>query len=257
MTGLMFGSSGLEVSGQPAEAAAGSDPSSQRAGTARPAAPPRGLRSNVVRSGVVAALMLTYWAAFNTLHARIGDPAFLPGLGICLLSAAWLGARGALVVIGGIALIDRSHAMALPETPETGHIAGIIALLVKLVLAGGLGLVVDSRRRARALNAELRREMAAREQSEESLRHSDRMQRALVESLGEGVGVFDAQDRVVFGNQALAETLGVAREELSDKTFSEILTEDSRRALASTRRARANAARTRSSPSTTRAPCCS
>ena len=118
--------------------------------------------------------------------------------------------------------------------PRPGATAGIIALLVKLVLAGGLGLVVDSRRRALALNAELRREIEARERSEESLRQSERMQRALVESLGEGVGLFDAQDRVVFANQALAGTLGVARDELSTKTFSEFLTEESRRTLAAT-----------------------
>jgi PAS domain S-box-containing protein len=58
------------------------------------------------------------------------------------------------------------------------------------------------------------------------------MQRALVESLGEGVGLFDARDRVVFANEALAGTLGVARDELSTKTFGEFLTEESRRTLA-------------------------
>ncbi|MGC4092680.1 MAG: response regulator [Polyangiaceae bacterium] len=91
--------------------------------------------------------------------------------------------------------------------------------------------MVDSRRRALALNAELRREVVARQQSEESLQRSERMQRALVESLGEGVGLFDSQDRVVFANRALAGTLGVGREELSNGTFSGLLTEDSRRVL--------------------------
>jgi PAS domain S-box-containing protein len=54
------------------------------------------------------------------------------------------------------------------------------------------------------------------------------MQRALVESLGEGVGLFDAQDRLVFANQALALTLGVPRDELASKTFGELLSEESR-----------------------------
>jgi two-component system, cell cycle sensor histidine kinase and response regulator CckA len=187
-----------------------------------------------VRGCILAALVLAYQTTFTPLYGRIGDRAFLPGLAICLLAAAWLGLRGALVVILTVATIDRTHALALPPRPEVGLIAGIIALLVKLVLAGGLGLVVDSRRRTRGLYAELSREMDAREQSEESLRHSDRMQRALLESLGEGVGLFDAEDRVVFGNQALAETLGVAREALSGKIFSEFLTEESRSALADT-----------------------
>ncbi|HEY3497877.1 MAG TPA: ATP-binding protein [Polyangiaceae bacterium] len=188
----------------------------------------------MVRSCILAALILAYRGSFATLHALLGNPAFLLGLGLCLLAAAWLGVRGALLVIVGVALIDRSFALQLPQTPEVGLTAAVIALLVKLVLAGGLGLVVDSRRQTLALNAELRREIEARERTEESLRHSERLQRALVESLGEGVGVFDAQDRAVFANQALAETLGVTRDELSRAAFSQFLTEESRRTLADT-----------------------
>jgi two-component system, cell cycle sensor histidine kinase and response regulator CckA len=192
----------------------------------------RARRGIALRCGILAALVLGYRSAFLPLHGLIGDPAFLPGLGICLLAAAWFGVRGALVVIVGVAFIDRTHALEMPPTPETGTVAGVIALLVKLVLAGGLGLVVDSRRRALALNAALRREATARMRGEESLRHSESMQRALVESLGEGVGLFDEQDRVVFANQALSTALGVPHEELSKQTFSGFLTEESRRVLA-------------------------
>jgi two-component system, cell cycle sensor histidine kinase and response regulator CckA len=187
-----------------------------------------------LRCCILGALMLGYRGSFTTLYGLFGAPAFLLGLGICLLAAAWLGVRGALVVIVGIALIDRGQALRLATTAENGRTAGVIALLVKLVLAGGLGLVVDSRRRALALNAELRREIAARESSEASLRHSERMQRTLVESLGEGVGLFDARDHLVFANQALAAALGVARAELASKNFSEFLSQDSRRMLAAT-----------------------
>jgi PAS domain S-box-containing protein len=176
-------------------------------------------------------MMLAYRGSFAALHELIGAPAFLFGLGICLLAAVWLGVRGAIVAIVGVACIDRALARQIPTSPETGQIAGVIALLVKLVLAGGVGLVLDSRRRALVLNAALRREIEAREQSEQSLRHSESMQLALVESLGEGVGLFDARDRVVFANQALAATLGVARDELLNRTFSEFLSEDSRRTL--------------------------
>jgi PAS domain S-box-containing protein len=220
---VMFGSSGTVASVQPAEAER--ERQRQR----------QGQRGGVVlRWGVLAALVLAYRVAFSTLHGVVGNPAFLLGLGICLLGAAWLGLRGALVMIVGITIVDRSFALQLPANLETSPTAAIIALLVKLVLAGGLGLVLDSRRRALALNAELRREIEARERSEESLRHSERMQRALVESLGEGVGLFDAQGRLVFANQALAGTLGVARDELSTKAFSELLTEESRRMLTAT-----------------------
>jgi PAS domain S-box-containing protein len=203
-------------------------------GSHRPAPLQRELPGVAGRSWVLAVLIVAYGATFGVLHARVGDRAFLPGFGICLAAAAMLGVRGALVVTLAIALIDRSNALALPPSPENGIVAGLISLLVKLVLAGGLGFVVDSRRRARRMSANLRREIEARETSEALLRHSERMQRALVESLGEGVGLFDAQDRVVFGNQALAETLGVAREALPTKVFSEFLAEESRRTLAAT-----------------------
>lgn len=178
---------------------------------------------------ILAVSVLVYRSAFGALYAQFGSPTFLIGIALCLTAAAALGVRGALVVIACVALIDRSWALSLPTSAETGRTAGVIALLVKLVLAGGLGMVVDSRRRARALNAELRREIDARKRSEESLQHSERMQRALVESLGEGVGLFDERDRIVFANQALAETFGVARDELPNRAFSEFLTEESRR----------------------------
>jgi PAS domain S-box-containing protein len=194
--------------------------------------PRGGERGVALRCCILAALMLAYRGAFIALHGLIGDPTFLLGLGICLVAAAWLGLRGALVVILGVTLVDLDLVFRLPARPELGLVAGCIALLVKLVLAGGLGLVVDSRRRALELNAELCREIRAREHSEESLRHSEAMQRSLVESLGEGVGLFDAQDRVIFANQALAAALGVTREELGRKTFSEFLTEESQSALA-------------------------
>jgi two-component system cell cycle sensor histidine kinase/response regulator CckA len=218
MTSLMLGSSDDSVSVRPRATQL----------------PHRTLRFVAVRCGILAALLLAYRASFGTLYGWIGNPAFLAGLGVCLLAAASLGVRGALVVIVCVAFIDRGLALQLPASDETGATAGLVALLVKLVLAGGLGLVVDSRRQALALNAELCREVEAREKSETSLRRAELMQRALVESLGEGVGLFDAQGRALFANQALAAMLGVERDELSTKTFSDLLTEDSRRMLAAT-----------------------
>jgi PAS domain S-box-containing protein len=185
-------------------------------------------RDVVARYCVLAALLLSYGVALPTLHGWLGNPAFLIGLFVCLVAGAGLGSRGALAVIVCVVLIDRNFALSIPMTPETGRAAAVISLLVKVLFAGGLGWVVDSRRRARALNAELRREIAAREQSDQSLKRSETMQRALVESLGEGVGLFDAQDRVVYANQALARALGIPREELSNRTFGEFLSKQSR-----------------------------
>ena len=101
-----------------------------------------------VRCGILAALVLAYWDSLGALHGLIGSAAFLIGLGLCLLAAVWLGVRGALVAVVCVALIDGAFAIGLPARAATGPTAGIIALLVKLVLAGGLGLAMDSRRRA-------------------------------------------------------------------------------------------------------------
>lgn len=210
MTGPMFGSSGAGVSVRPTT---GRSPGERR--------------RVLTRCGIVAGLMLLYRATFASAHGLLGNPAFLLGLSICVLAAAWLGLRGALVVIVGVMLIDRRLALQLPASAETGMTAAIIALLVKLVLAGGLGLIVDAHRRSLALNTRLASEVLARERSE-------RLQLALVESLGEGVGLFDAQGRTVFANEALVETLGVARDELALRNFADLLSEESRRTLAAT-----------------------
>lgn len=58
--------------------------------------------------------------------------------------------------------------------------------------------------------------------------------RGIAAILGEGVGLFDSQERAIFANGALVETLSVGRDELSVKPFSEFLTEESRRTLALT-----------------------
>ncbi len=182
----------------------------------------RGVRKIAVASAVLASLVLVYRLSFSVLHGLIGNPAFLLGIFICIGAAAWLGLRGALVMVAVVAVIDRGFALSLPG-PETGRTAGVIALLVKLLLAGGLGLVVDSRRRVRSLNTQLGQEIEVRTKNEESLRRSEQLYRALVESLGEGVGLFDADDRLVFANQALSSTLHVSRDELLGKRFFELM----------------------------------
>ena len=116
--------------------------SNGRGTSVQPMAAEADRRRFVVRCCILIALGLAYRGSFSTLHAWMGSPAFLVGLGICLVAAAWLGLRGALVAIVCIALVDRGSALRLAADAETSLIAGVIGLLVKLVLAGGLGLVV-------------------------------------------------------------------------------------------------------------------
>jgi two-component system, cell cycle sensor histidine kinase and response regulator CckA len=177
-----------------------------------------------LRCAALVLLLVGYGVSFTPLHRAVGNPAFLVGLIPCVAAAISLGLRGALVVVMVVQLIDRNFALSMPGA-ETGWTAGAIALLSKLLVAGGLGMAIDTRRRVAALNARLSGELEARKKSEQSLRHSEELYRLLVESLGEGVGLFDAQDRVVFANPTLSSTLALAPDELLGKRFSEYVVE--------------------------------
>src|SRR5690606_41225084 len=74
-----------------------------------------------VRGSVLAALALAYWGSFGTLHGVLGNPAFLGGLGICVLAGAWLGLRGAVVVILAVVLVARIPALRPPARPGPGR----------------------------------------------------------------------------------------------------------------------------------------
>jgi nitrogen-specific signal transduction histidine kinase/ActR/RegA family two-component response regulator len=174
------------------------------------------------RCTVLGLLVVGYRVSFSLLHGAIGNPAFLIGVIPCLAAAILLGVRGALVVVVVVQLIDRSFAVFMPGA-ETGATAGAIAFLSKLLVAGGLGMAIDTRRRVAALNAQLQSELTARKKSEESLRQSEELYRVLVESLGEGVGLFDADDRVVFANPTLSSTLAVPHDELFGTSFSDYI----------------------------------
>lgn len=183
----------------------------------------RRLGQVAARGAILAVMVLGYLLALGPMYELLGSPAFLLGLVPCVTAAFLLGLPGALAVTAIVVLGDRAFAMSTGGAPGTGAAAGIVAMSIKLLLAGGLGLVVDSQRRIRVLNAQLRHEIAVREQREESIRQSERSHRALVESLGEGVGLFDERDQVVFANQALAATLQVSLPDLLGHRFSEFV----------------------------------
>lgn len=181
-------------------------------------------RDVALRCAALVLLVVAYRFSFTPLRGLVGNPAFLVGLIPCLAAAISFGLRGALVVVVVVQLIDRNFALSLSGA-ETGATAAVIALLSKLLVAGGLGMALDARRRVAVLNARLLSELEARKQSDESLRHSEELYRVLVESLGEGVGLFDAQDRVLFANPALSSTLAEPPDELLGKRFSDFVVE--------------------------------
>ena len=219
----MWGSSSrLEASGGLRKVALRRDPALRRDSALR--------RDPALRWAALVLLVVGYRFSLALLHGGIGNPAFLIGLIPCLAAAVLLGLRGALVVVVVVQLIDRSFVLALPAAmtaAETGTTAAVIALLSKLLVAGGLGMAIDTRRRVAALNAQVCSELDARRKSEESLRHSEELYRVLVQSLGEGVGLFDEQDRVVFANPTFSSTLAVLEDELLGKRFGDYVVEAS------------------------------
>jgi two-component system cell cycle sensor histidine kinase/response regulator CckA len=184
------------------------------------------LRSVAIRCAALLLLVVGYRLSFTVLHDTVGNPAFLVGVLPCLAAAVLLGLRGALIVVLLVQVIDGSFALSMPGA-ETGTTAAVIALLSKLLVAGGLGMALDTRRRVAALNRQLASELDARKKSEGSLRHSEELYRVLVESLGEGVGLFDAQDCLVFANPALSRTLALPQEGLLGRRFSDYVVQAS------------------------------
>jgi PAS domain S-box-containing protein len=183
--------------------------------------------SLALRCAALVLLVVGYRFSFTSIHGAVGNPAFLLGLIPCIAAAISFGLRGAVVVVMVVQLIDRGFALSMPGV-ETGTTAGVIALLSKLLVAGGLGMAIDTRRRVAALNGRLSSELEARKKSQESLRHSEELYRLLVESLGEGVGLFDGQDRVVFANPTLSRTLAASADDLLGKSFGTYVVEASR-----------------------------
>lgn len=182
----------------------------------------------VVRSSVVLLALGGYWLAFMPAHQAFGNPAFLLGLVPCIAAGALLGPGAAFIVVTATILLDRASALALPRGPETSIAAMVIPILTKLVLGVGIGMIVDSRWHLRLANARLVREVEARKRSEESLERSENLHRALVDCLGEGVGVFDAADRFLFANRALSATLQASPAAVQGRPFSDFFRPQSR-----------------------------
>ena len=70
------------------------------------------------------------------------------------------------------------------------------------------------------------RDVTARVLAEQALRESEEKYRELIETQGEGVGIFDLEERFVFINPAAAEIFGVDRESIKGRSFSEFVSQE-------------------------------
>jgi two-component system cell cycle sensor histidine kinase/response regulator CckA len=179
-----------------------------------------GGRDLLWRLGAIAALLLGYEVLFMPVHASVGTAAFLMSLVPCVVAGAALGAPVGFLTVLITIWLDRLHAIALGLQPSAQLVAAILA---KLLLGVGSGLITDHQRRLRELNAALTRESAERRQVQAELVQSERLQRELLESLGEGVGLFDAEGRLQFANPMFFRTLHASSSELLGRKFSEFV----------------------------------
>lgn len=181
---------------------------------------PAGGRETLRRLGVVVALLAAYELAFTHVHAAIGTAAFLTALVPCFVAGVSLGARVALLAVVVTVLLDRQHALALalPIGPQL-----VAAILAKLLVGVGSGVMRDHQVRLRQLNRALESETAERLRTQAQLDESERLQRALVENLGEGVGLIDAQGKVVFANPMFFRTLQVEADALLGHELSALI----------------------------------
>jgi two-component system, cell cycle sensor histidine kinase and response regulator CckA len=175
-------------------------------------------RERLWRVLAVMILLVTYELLFMRVHAEVGTAAFLLALVPCFVSGLTLGARFAFLTVVITIFLDRRHgiALGLPMGPQL-----VAAVLAKLLIGVGTGVIFDHQRRISQLNRALSRETTERLQTQAHLLESERLQRELVSNLGEGVGLFDAAGHLVFANPMFFRTLQVEPDELLEQKFSE------------------------------------
>ncbi len=81
-------------------------------------------------------------------------------------------------------------------------------------------------------------DVTERRRTEEALRESEAKYRSVVERASDGVGVIDAQETVVFVNEALAQMSGYSEDELVGASFLEFVVEEQRATVADRMRRR-------------------
>ncbi|MCP4675579.1 MAG: PAS domain S-box protein, partial [Deltaproteobacteria bacterium] len=82
-------------------------------------------------------------------------------------------------------------------------------------------------------NEELQQETTARKQAEETLRKNERKYRALADSQGEGVGIANEKDQILFANPAAEKIFGVPAGTLEGRNLREFVDEKNRRVIES------------------------
>ncbi|MGC4064001.1 MAG: PAS domain S-box protein [Polyangiaceae bacterium] len=191
----------------------------------------RSCKAMLSRVAVIVILLVSYVGAYRPVHDVVGEQAFLMGTIPCLVAGALLGVGGGLLTVAITAFLDRRIAIDLGFVSDNLSAQILLSLATKIVLAVGAGLVASSRRRLAVINQRIRAEIARRQQSEGLLEESERKYRILVDSLGEGVALFDERDVCTFANPAFLKTFDKERAKILGSDFASLLDERSRQAV--------------------------
>jgi len=195
-------------------------------------------RGPMIRSVIVLLSVAGYPFAFLSLHPRVGDTAFAIGFVPPLIAASLLGMRAGLAVTLAVAAIDVADARSLGLVSTHRPEAAVISFGAKAALVVAVGFLRRLWLRLQAANRALDREVQLRQQVADELKRGVDLYHTLVQSLGEGVAMFDGHDRFMFANAAAERVFCAAPGSLVGRCLLELLDSEGATALkqAATRR---------------------
>jgi two-component system cell cycle sensor histidine kinase/response regulator CckA len=184
-----------------------------------------------VRGAIVALVFLAYpWSAL-ALHAAGGPAALIVGVVPVAVCAALFGVRLGLCMAAVVWLVNGVLALRLNVSPETAPHAALITFATYAVLALGIGTLRRVWQRLGEVNRSLAKEVRLRGQMAAELEAGAALHSSLLGCMGEGVGLFDAEDRFIYANAAAERLFAVGPGELVGRCLRDLIDTESARAL--------------------------
>jgi PAS domain S-box-containing protein len=184
-----------------------------------------------VRWLVVPGLVCVYVPVFLGLYGAAGRVAFGFGFLAAVLAAALAGIGPGIAVAATIQCLNFALARFVGDLSRHHVASAIIAFCGSVMLVLAIGALRHLLQKMMVINDRLDEQIQARRRTERDLEENLQLHRNLLSTLGEGVGLFDADDRFVFANAAAEQLFAVGSGELVGCSLSEFLTPEARREL--------------------------